>query len=123
MSLWSSLPLPAFPSNVMLDRIRPAFMPYSIMQGVDKEGRPFLAQKVMYEGNLRVGFIIERSDTEWEYGLLEHMDLWVSGLSTLPTLSVPTNEASLLTQEVQQIKREIDAVKQDLAQLHQVWAI
>ena len=88
-------------------------MPYPIMQGVDKEGRPFLAQKVVYNGEDRVGFIIERSETEWEYGLLEHMDLWVSGRS----------ESLSLESQVHQIQRDIEVVKQDLAQLHQVWTI
>ena len=112
MSLWASIPFPHFPSNVLLERIRTSFMPYPIMQGVDKQGRPFLAQKVVYQGEHRVGFIIERNEQEWEYGLLEHMDLWVSGSFLTP-----------LEQQVHQIQSEMEVVKKDLEQLHQVWSI
>ena len=111
MALWSSIPFPNFPDNVLLQRIRVSLMPYPIMQGVDQDGRPFLAQKVMYENEPRVGFIIERNENEYEYGLLEHMDLWVKGVSNLNN--------SYSESYVKQLQYELITVKQELCALKQ----
>ena len=60
-----------------LERIQASTMPFPIMQGIDDHGRYFLCQKVWYNGERRIGFIIEVPDTnEWEYGVLERLDIW-----------------------------------------------
>ena len=69
----------------------------------DDNGKLFLAQKVVYEGKPSVGFIIKRSDKEWDYGLLEQKDSFISGTFQL-------NDTYL----GQVIKPELD-------NLHKVW--
>ena len=65
---------------VCLSDIQAEDMPYTIMQGIDEEGRFFLAQKVFHEGMLQVGFIIQKipgEEDQWDYGLLGQMDTYV----------------------------------------------
>jgi hypothetical protein len=65
---------------VRLSDIQVEDMPYTIMQGIDEEGRFFLAQKVFHEGTLQVGFIIQKipgEEEQWDYGLLGQMDTYV----------------------------------------------
>jgi hypothetical protein len=77
MYLWNDIPFP-FLEQTNLKEIRASFMPYNIMQGITEDGRAFLAQKIMYNNELRVGFIVEMvpNGNDWEYGVLERMDIW-----------------------------------------------
>lgn len=81
MSLWHMIPFPFISFGQMnISDITVEDMSYSIMQGIDETGRCFLAQKVEHEGELKVGFIIQRyagDEDIWDYGLLGQMDVYV----------------------------------------------
>lgn len=109
MSLWDGLELAEFPPNVVLEHIRASFMPYPIMKGVDTHGRAFLAQQLLHENKLRVGFIIQRNETEYEYGLLEKMDIWNQNTTPFQKLN---EKVTTLTQELEHVKVELEQVKQ-----------
>lgn len=83
MSLWADIPFP-FLDKKDIYNIRSSFMPYNIMQGVTEDGRAYLAQKVWYNNEHRVGFIIEMypGSNDWEYGVLERMDIWRNHTNT-----------------------------------------
>ena len=76
MALWASFDVP-FLLESRLSAIHLQDMTSIIMQGMDETGRPYLAMRVLHEGDQRIGFIIqkhvERND-EWEYGVLEQLD-------------------------------------------------
>ena len=76
MALWEMIPFP-YLDETNLCLITPFSMPYNIMQGIDESGRSFLAQKIIYNNELRVGFIIELTpnSNDYEYGVLERLDL------------------------------------------------
>ena len=79
MSLWSSFSLPWL-SHRDITTIRVQELTYFMMQGIDNEGRHYLATPVWYEGIFQVGFIIQRYaqlENEWEYGVPGKMDIWV----------------------------------------------
>ncbi len=81
MSLWHMIPFPFISFGPMnISDITVEDMSYTIMQGFDDTGRNFLCQKVQHEGELKVGFIIQRhagDEDIWDYGLLGQMDTYV----------------------------------------------
>ena len=78
MALWASFEIP-FLYETSLSSIHLMDMTSIIMQGVDEKNRPFLAMRVLYDGDQRIGFIIQKyahRDDEWEYGVLEQLDVY-----------------------------------------------
>lgn len=83
MSLWEWMNIP-YLFQIEPRSIKVEDMTHWFMQGVDKKFRPYLATLVHHEGELKVGFIIQRySDRtdEYEYGLLGKMDIWIKPYS------------------------------------------
>lgn len=78
MALWEPFSIP-FLSHTHLASIHLYDMTSLIMQGVDSRLRPYLAMRVLHDGDQRIGFIIQRyphRSDEWEYGVLEQLDVW-----------------------------------------------
>jgi hypothetical protein len=78
MALWSSFDIP-YLENSVLELIHLSDMTSIIMQGIDSKNRPYLAMRVFYDGDQRIGFIIQKyayKNDEWEYGVLESLDLY-----------------------------------------------
>ena len=78
MALWARFTIP-FLEKTTIKTICVSDMTSIIMQGIDDRHRPYLAMCVLYGGELRVGFIIQRYPhrcDEWEYGVLEQLDVW-----------------------------------------------
>ena len=79
MSLWESFDIP-FLLNTKLEEIQLYEMTSIIMQGIDEKDRPYLAMRVFYESEPRIGFIIQKysyRNDHWEYGVLENLDLYI----------------------------------------------
>lgn len=78
MALWAQFDVP-FLYHTTLSSIHLHDMTSIIMQGMDDHLRPYLAMRVFYDGDQRIGFIIQRyphRSDEWEYGVLEQLDIW-----------------------------------------------
>jgi hypothetical protein len=76
MALWAQFDIP-FLTNSNLEEINVYEMTSIIMQGMDQFGKPYLAMIIQYEGQVRIGFIIQKfqeHNQEWEYGVLEQLD-------------------------------------------------
>lgn len=81
MSLWEDIPFHYLQED-NADHIPLESMLYSIMQGIDYSGRPFLAMKVWYQDEYCVGIIRQRwitREDEWDYGVPHKiMDVWTN---------------------------------------------
>jgi len=78
MTLWDSFVVP-YLYETRLEDIQLSDMTSLIMEGMDEKNRPYLAMRVLYEGQQRIGFIIQKyshRNDEWEYGVLEHLDVY-----------------------------------------------
>lgn len=79
MALWATFDIP-FLAESRLEDINVMDMTSIIMQGIDSHGKPYLVMRILYEGEQRLGFIIQKfsdRNEEWEYGVLEQLDTHV----------------------------------------------
>jgi hypothetical protein len=79
MALWAEFDIP-FLAESRLEDINLTDMTSIIMQGIESEGKPYLVMRILYEGEHRLGFIIQKfsdRNDEWDYGVLEQLDTHV----------------------------------------------